>query len=581
MTPPADMTQPQEESWDESAPSTAEEAAWGRLICLAPVPGIHELRQRQVVMGRTTNNGAHVQIDDGRVSSSHCKIFRTPEGTVQLLDLSSNGTYVNAKIVGKSKLHTLVSGDEISLLNPNPSSHPAGGCVKPTHYHYLYQDLRPPQQPTPPKRQPRLLQNTSFYQCDKRASKEDYETVERLGSGSFATVDKVRHVVTGNFYAMKVMQKKKLLGARTRGMPADELTRRTLSEARILKSLEHPNIIKYYDVLETETELCLLVELVEGGELFEHLIEHGAFCETGARAIMKQLLEAVGYLHSRNIIHRDLKPENILLKQPAKGDTVPTCKIADFGLAKLIGNEKVTSTFCGTPQYFAPEVLGCRESKRGYDSACDLWSLGVILYILLSGTPPFDERREYMEADATAPQTPAPSIFDQIRVGIRSSIHFASAPWPSISASAKHLVKQLLDVDPQRRLGVAGALKHPWMRGLSEVEDESSAPMHRPSTPLEDISEYSDDEDAGVRPPQRRSDQTKRQRVAPIASALMPLQPYVLSNRPTAPPPVSQPHFKHPHLPKRANGVLLGNGKSGRGHHSSGSRFGALNIKMS
>ena len=105
---------------------------------------------------------------------------------------------------------------------------------------------------------------------------------------------------------------------------------------------------------------------------------------------MAQLLDALGYLHRQNIVHRDLKPENILLQRAVPGSSKPPqVKIADFGLAKLIGNEKVTSTFCGTPQYFAPEVLGRRESRRGYDAACDMWSLGVILYILLCGYPPF------------------------------------------------------------------------------------------------------------------------------------------------------------------------------------------------
>lgn len=531
---------------------------------------------------------------------------------MQLLDLSSNGTYVNAKVVGKSKLHTLVSGDELSLLNPNPSSHPAGGGGKATHYHYLYQDLRPPPPPKLTPRPPQLLQvkriseectrcccpralsnlagsprltphacchpqNTSFYHGDRPALKDDYEKVKELGSGAFAVVNKVRHKVTGKHYAMKVMQKKKLLGARTRGVPAEQLTRQTLSEARILKSLEHPNVISFYDVLETETELCLLVELVEGGELLEHLIVHGEFCEADARCLMRQLLEAVGYLHSRNIVHRDLKPENILLQRLAEGETVPVCKIADFGLAKLVGNDMRASTFCGTPQYFAPEVLGCRETKRGYDSACDMWSLGVILYILLSGSPPFDETRACTEEE-TAASIPAPSIFDQIRVGIRSSVHFASKPWPSISPAAKHLVRQLLDVDPQRRLDVENALQHPWMRGQTEIEEESCVPMHRPSTPLEDISEYSDEEDSAMRRPASVPEHTKRQRTAPAVVAPLPLQPHAMNNRSTLPSPLSYPHFNQP-LPKRVPGAPLASGKPGRTAQGGGSRIARLNIQ--
>lgn len=407
--------------------------------------------------------------------------------------------------------------------------------------------------------------------------KDDYEKVKELGSGAFAIVSTVRHRVTGKHYAMKVMQKKKLLAARGRGVPAEQLTRQTLSEARILKSLEHPNIISFYDVLETETELCLLVELVEGGELLDHLIKHGEFCEADARCLMRQLLNAVGYLHSRNIVHRDLKPENILLQRLAEGETVPICKIADFGLAKLVGNDMRTSTFCGTPQYFAPEVLGCRETKRGYDSACDMWSLGVILYILLCGSPPFDETRAYTE-DETAASTPAPSIFDQIRTGIRSSVHFASKPWPSISPAAKHLVRQLLDVDPQQRLDVEGALQHPWMCGQTEIEEEPCVPMYRPSTPLEDISEYSDEEECALRRPASVPEHTKRQRTAPAAAALMPLQPHAVGNRSTLPSPLSYPHFKQP-LPKRAAGAPSASGKPGRTAQGGSSRIARLNIQ--
>ncbi|EOD26220.1 hypothetical protein EMIHUDRAFT_236921 [Emiliania huxleyi CCMP1516] len=312
-----ETTPPAQSGGDEAAP----EATWGRLICLAPEPGIHELKQRQCVMGRTTNAHAQIQIDDARVSSSHCKIFRTPEGAVQLLDCSSNGTYVNGKA------------------------------------------------------------------------------------------------------------------------------------ARILKSLHHAHIIRFYDVFatetelcllvfETETELCLLVELVEGGELFDHLIEHGAFKEVGARAVMAQLLDAVGYLHSKSIVHRDLKPENILLQAAApEGGAVPVCKIADFGLAKL---DRVASTFCGTPQYFAPEVLGCRESKRGDEPA----------YILLCGSPPFNETAGCSD-----------TIFDQIRRGIRPSLHFAHAPWPGISPAARQLVGAMLELDPQRRITVAAAKEPSGLRG--------------------------------------------------------------------------------------------------------------------
>ena len=312
---------------------------------------------------------------------------------------------------------------------------------------------------------------------------------------------------------------------------------------------------------------------------------------------MAQLLDALGYLHRQNIVHRDLKPENILLQRAVPGSSKPPqVKIADFGLAKLIGNEKVTSTFCGTPQYFAPEVLGRRESRRGYDAACDMWSLGVILYILLSGSPPFDEARESHAADAGAPP---PSLFDQIRVGIRSSVHFATDPWSGISESAKQLIRQLLAVDPSERITVPAALQGAWMCGRSEPDLPLTRNASRISAaPTEEISEYSDEESewarsrggGGATNRVARADPSKRQRVCPPR----PLQTLVPArggdaHKASMPPPPSQPHFKtgvfkQPALPSRnaggggakarGGGVVLGGGGGG------GSRIGSLHVKF-
>ena len=365
-----------------------------------------------------------------------------------------------------------------------------------------------------------LLQNTSFCAggvSEDHGSASHYDEVCELGRGAFAVVKKVVHRRTGGHFAMKVMEKKKLLGQlrRKSGVQIDEMQAKVLAEARILKNLSHPNIIKLHDIFENEREICLVMELVDGGELFDYLVDNGPCSEPDARCIMRQLLQALQYLHSRNIVHRDLKPENILLQRSSHAEgsssspAPPTVKIADFGLAKLVGEKKVTSTFCGTPQYFAPEVLESRESHRGYDSACDLWSVGVIMYILLCGSPPFDETRPSAVASA-----PTPSIFDQIKAGITVQDHLTDDLWKGVSDAAKHLVSKLLVVSPKHRITVDKALSHNWMKGIDEADSptlfrQSSSEDASSGGPADEIDDFSDDED----------DWTSKRRAAAVPAA--------------------------------------------------------------
>jgi len=152
----------------------------------------------------------------------------------------------------------------------------------------------------------------------------------------------------------------------------------------LMRNIRHPNIVGLHEVFETDRHLCLVIELVRGGDLLEHLNGQGPLSEAAARSLMTQLLLALQYLHEQGIIHRDLKPDNVLL---APSSPHPQVKISDFGLAKrLRGEYGLASTFCGTREYVAPEVLSC--DGGGYSAAVDLWSAGVILYMLLSGAPP-------------------------------------------------------------------------------------------------------------------------------------------------------------------------------------------------
>jgi len=207
----------------------------------------------------------------------------------------------------------------------------------------------------------------------------------------------------------------------------------------ILKRVKHENIVCLKDMHETSDKLYLVMELVTGGELFDKIVEKGSYSEKEASNIVGKILSAVEYLHSNGIAHRDLKPENLLLK--SEGDT--EVMLSDFGLSKIIGEDTMMQTACGTPYYVAPEVL----SATGYGQEVDLWSVGVITYLLLCGFPPF-----YGES--------LPEVFEQI---MKAEYDFPEPYWNDISNEAKDLIKKFLVVDPKKRYSAKQGLKHPWI----------------------------------------------------------------------------------------------------------------------
>merc|ERR1719181_2095859 len=179
--------------------------------------------------------------------------------------------------------------------------------------------------------------------------------------------------------------------------------------------------------------MILVMELVTGGELFDRIVARGNYTEKDAASLMATLCDALAYLHEQAIVHRDLKPENLLYDSPAEDADI---KVADFGLARVVSGKDMMKTACGTPGYVAPEIL----KNKGYDSgAVDLWSVGVILYILLCGFPPFYEEE-------------LPALFDQI---LHARYDFPSPWWDNISKDAKDLVTKLLELDPTTRLTAA------------------------------------------------------------------------------------------------------------------------------
>jgi serine/threonine protein kinase len=261
-----------------------------------------------------------------------------------------------------------------------------------------------------------------------------YEIKEELGRGEFSVVFLGVHRKTGEKYAIKVIDK------------ANVDVSRLESEVAILKKVQHPNIIALKEFFDTPKKLYLVMELVTGGELFQKIVELGSYTEAVAAACVRNILSAVAYLHSQGIVHRDLKPTNLLLKSPSD---ITEVKLADFGLSKIITGEPLNTT-CGTPIYVAPEVL----AGEGYDKAVDLWSVGVIMYILLCGFPPFFDDGKNMAR-----------LFEQIMAG---QFDYPEPYWSGISDEAKDLINHLLQVDPAKRYTAEKALQHPWIQTASQ-----------------------------------------------------------------------------------------------------------------
>jgi len=222
------------------------------------------------------------------------------------------------------------------------------------------------------------------------------------------------------------------------------------TEIAILKTVDHSNIIKLYQVYETKQKLYLVMELVTGGELFNKIVEIGAYSEKIAKELIRQIVEAVKYLHANKIAHRDLKPTNLLLKN----DEGTIVKIADFGLSKILNNESMMQTACGTPIYVAPEVL----KGEGYEREVDLWAIGVIMYILLCGFPPFFDDGENMG-----------QLFEQIMCG---EFEFPDPYWTDIEEDAKDLIRKLLVVDPAKRYTAEQTLAHSWLTKKDQEKEK-------------------------------------------------------------------------------------------------------------
>jgi len=288
---------------------------------------------------------------------------------------------------------------------------------------------------------------------NKAPLKNFYRIEQKLGSGTFAKVYQVEHIPTRQMRAMKVVKVDTV-----NYQDDDQLF---LKEIQLLSELDHPNIIKIFEYFVDDVYYYIITELAKGGELYDQICNIKNYSENDAAIIMKQILSGIYYVHSKNIVHRDLKPENILLETNLKGDLF--IKIIDFGNSNLCEKNNKLTMKVGTPHYMAPEVI-----NKDYNTKCDVWSCGVIMYVLLCGSPPFDGPDDK-------------SIQNKVRTG---KFSFDNETWNTVSPEAKELICKMLTLDPKKRITAQDAVRDIWITKFAKnthiTSEENLRRLRRP-----------------------------------------------------------------------------------------------------
>ncbi|XP_037710499.1 ovarian-specific serine/threonine-protein kinase Lok isoform X1 [Drosophila subpulchrella] len=357
-----------------------------------------------------------------RISKVHFIIKRANcelSNPVYIHDLSRNGTFVNNEKIGTNRKRILKNDDVISLSHP-------------TYKAFVFKDLSPNEAIGLPEEI-----NKTYY------------VNRKLGSGAYGLVRLVYDTRTCQQFAMKIVKKNMLSGS---ARPSTNFSDpdRVLNEAKIMKNLTHPCVVRMHDIVDKPDSVYMVLEFMRGGDLLNRIISNKLLSEETSKLYFYQMCHAVKYLHDRGITHRDLKPDNVLLET---NDEETLLKVSDFGLSKFVQKDSVMRTLCGTPLYVAPEVL-ITGGREAYTRKVDIWSLGVVLFTCLSGTLPFSD--EY--------GTPAAQ---QIKKGRFAYGHPA---WKGVSQRAKLLINQMLIVDPEKRPSIDDVLQCSWLRDTQMLQ---------------------------------------------------------------------------------------------------------------
>ncbi|KYM80283.1 Serine/threonine-protein kinase Chk2 [Atta colombica] len=427
------LTQSQEVSSQQTM------AVWGRLCPRRPyLRSLEMIKDTVYTLGRspscdiclTSNELQSKQLSV--ISKTHFRIYKervgnTNEIVVYLEDSSHNGTYVNQELVGHGRRVIIGNNSEIALAKSSFSFY----IFVSANVHEIAYEL-------------------------PLGLKQKYVIGRRLGTGACGEVRLLFRKDGSETFAIKVIQKN-YFSAGTGNILNNPANVR--NEVEILRKLKHPCIIPLKDIFDTTEVMYIILELMEGGELFDRIKSKGKLSESCAKLIFYQVVHAVYYLHRQGITHRDLKPENILLKDNSEN---PLVKVSDFGMSKFVDAQTMMRTFCGTPMYVAPEILAT-NGRSSYTNQVDVWSLGVILYVSLSGRVPFSNNNA--------------TLADQIKGGM---YEFGSY-FTLVSQDAINLIKRMMTVNPKKRITVPQILLHPWLRDINmqrEVNRLMSGVIH-------------------------------------------------------------------------------------------------------